>query len=242
MLTTKYKHMLLVLLLAVLPTAPASAHIFLDSQNLGESLKEIQRSLRDLQEEEADKPPILYQLGIQVEELTELLNTEVSVHGMEQQGLLQIAESRLDAMNIRVFWSPQHRQYFYDGAAFRSYLEYAPDGPHAAESLYRLLDYDFYHLDADDFDSLRSAAERKRQFLKRFPEFRAAARIGFYIGIDYRDLWRLCRDEGDTECASHNLERSREQFSWLIEEYEDSDTAELARRLLDRINDEAADT
>lgn len=242
MMKSHFTRMLLVLSLAFLANVPAAAHVFLTSENLNESLKSMQRTLRDLRQEDGQRSLAqpLFELGIEAQELAELLNSEVRMHGREQENLLQLALKRCNALGVNIFWSPEHKQYFYDGDAFRNYLEEAPEGPHAAESSYRLIEYDFYHADIDDARTLRAAADRKRKLLQQFPQFRAAARVGVFLGIDYRDLWRLCRASGQSECASDSLTLARKQFLHLMKEYPDSDTAELASRLLQRIEDEAS--
>ena len=73
----------------------------------------------------------LFALGEEANALALLMSREVAAHGQQQQGLLELALTRTSALGVDITWSSGHQRYFYDGAAFRRYLELAPESPDA---------------------------------------------------------------------------------------------------------------
>lgn len=220
----------------------ANAHIFLTLQSLDDAIAgivEAQSALDGASVGSSSEEPT-FRLGEAATELTALMNEEVRAHGRQQDALLSAAVSRAAAAGVEIAWSDDHQRYFYDGAAFERYLAISPDGRHSASSRFRLIELDFYLGDAETVAALARRAAAKEDFLARFPGYREAARVAVFLGVDYRDIWRLCRAQGDAECASAYLRRAVEQLRSVSRTYVDSDDGEIAGRLLERLKNEAA--
>lgn len=218
------------------------ADVILTAENLNVSLKHMQRLRLQLQDAgPSQKPPLLFQLGDEADSLALLFTNEVIAHGRQQEGLINLGLKRAGNLDVKIEWLADRERYLYDGAAFRRYLDLAPDGARAAESAYRLVQIAFYRADADDARSLQAAAQRKRRFLDRFPGDDHAPEVAMMLAIDYRDLWRHYRGAGAGTEAARFQALAREQFHRVAETYTGSDEAEIARRLLRRFEDEVRD-
>jgi hypothetical protein len=228
---------------ALLLSLAARADVVLTAGNLNSALKAMQRIHLRLADAAAEPShaDALFALGEEASDLALLMSREVAAHGQQQQGLLELARNRASALGVDIAWSSGHQRYFYDGAAFRRSLELAPDGRHAADSSFRILWHDFYHSAADDQAALLAAAARKQEFLRRFPDSGDAAEAGLMLGIDYRDLWRDCRDRGAGDCEGRYRELTRGQLGRVAEQHAGTDRAGIAARLLQRFEAELAD-
>lgn len=190
------------------------------------------------QGDRADDQEALYLLGDAAWQLAELMNEEVRVHGLEQQALMTEGTERAKAFGVEITWSEDHQRFFYDGDAYHRYLLRAPDGPFAADSRYRLIELDFYRAAADNIAALEDKAKNKREFLEAYPDFPAKARVNIFLGIDYRDLYRLCLAADDVDCEETYARLAIEQFRKVASGYADSDSGEIAAQLLVRTQSE----
>jgi hypothetical protein len=230
-------------LLGLLAALNVDAHEFLTRETLDDAIERI----RDIGEElsasdGAVSADDVYRLGNAAEALALLINEDVRAHGFDQQELIFGGLDRAAALGVDIDWSAQHKRFFYDGAAWRRYIELAPGGTFAADSRYHLIERNFYLAPADTIDSLRASAAVKVRFLDDYPRFREAARVALFLGIDYRDLYRLCLEQPDSNCKNDYAERATEQFAQIASRYAGSDTAEIADRFLARLEGELAAT
>ena len=230
------------LVTAVLFSQSAAADEVLTDENLNAALGRIQQTTEQLDATETGARPAnqVFALGREADALAELLSTEVAAHGGLEQPLLDLAIHHAAKLGVHIAWSPGHQRYFYDGAAFRRYLELAPDGEHAAASTFWIVQDDFYRSDAGDIESLLRSSARKQDFLERFGNFPDAPKVALWLGIDFRDLWRGCREHEDADCTERYRELARIQFQELAAAREGSDIGEIARRMLRRFEAELA--
>lgn len=145
---------------------------------------------------------------------------------------------RAAELGVVIHWSGEHRRYYYDGAAFQQYLELAPSGSHAADCWFRIIEKRFYFSGELDRDSLALAAAQKQDFLTNYPSYEKADKIGIYLSIDYRDLWRGCRNIGDDLCAVRYLDQARETLQRIASDYRDTNSGKIATRMLLRVEKE----
>lgn len=230
----------LLLISCLLHGLNAGAHLFLTQETLDDALAQIgewHSAIAARNGAAAGHEP-LYRLGLAAWELAELMNEEVRTHGLGQQSLMTEGIERAQAFGVSIAWSEAHRRFFYDGNAFRRYLELAPHGRFAADSKYRLIERDFYLGPSDNINALEEKAKNKREFLEAYPDFPAQARVGIFLGIDYRDLYRLCLGREDADCKTLYGQLAIEQFGKVASEHPDNDSGALARRLLDRTKSE----
>lgn len=229
-------------LFAVLASAGAGADVVLSAEKLNAALKQMQRMrLVEGDTTGAAAADSVFALGEEASALARLMSREVAVHGRQQQPMLDLALRRTSAMGIDIAWSADHERYFYDGDAYRRYLQLAPEGPHAAESMFRIVWYDFYHAAAGDHAALVAQVAYIKEFLRRFPDFPKTAEVGLFLAIDYRDLWRNCRESEAQDCDGRHLSLAREQFRRVTVEHTGTDEAKIASRLLRRFEMEAAE-
>lgn len=230
-----------VLLALLLPSL-----VYADTILGGEYLDDTLRQMRQLTQQLQDTSPgsaqakTTFALGLKAAALAELLSKEVSAHGEQQRPLLDSAVKRAAQLNIGIGWSSDHQRYFYDGAAFQRYLELAPEGRFAADSWFQTVQQDFYYADQRDPVSLTRAAARKQAFLDKFPQHNNIGKVGIFLGIDYRDIWRRCRELEDPVCAAHYRELTRGQLRKVAAVNAGTNTSEIAARMLRRFELELA--
>lgn len=169
-----------------------------------------------------------FEFGARVQTLVGLLNQDLGAHGMSDP-VAQEVVTRLGDAGIKVLWSDQRRTYSYDMQAFRDYQRLAPDGPHAAESRYRLISAAFYStleqdpskVAAADIPAVVGAIVDERHFLKDYPGDARAREVCFYLGIDCYRLSRNVRDPGQIRdyrrCAQEALQIVATQYRGSIE-------------------------
>lgn len=231
-------------LLVVLAALDASAHEFLTRETLDDAIErigDIQQALSG-SDGKAVLVDDIYRLGNAAEALVTLINEDVRAHGLDQENLIFGGLDRAAALGVEIDWSSQHKRFFYDGAAWRRYIELAPKGPFAADSRYNLIERNFYLAPADTIDSLQESAAIKGRFLYDYPDFREASRVALFLGIDYRDLYRLCLKQPDANCQSDYAKLATEQFGQIAGRYAGTDTAEIAERFRARLEGEVAAT
>ena len=225
--------------MTVAPSLPAAADVIMSPAGLNATLKKMELLSRQAG---SGTPPqrqeALYQIGVEGDGLAALINQEVASHGMQERELIDLALSRSRELGIIVAYNREKKQFFYDGAAFESYLKEAPRGSHAAPAHFKLLSYRFYQSTTSDAASLVESAEAKRQFLAQYPRFEENAELELYLAIDYRDLYRHYREGRDDANAEKYRALTRSTYQRIARLYPRSEQAAAARQLLRRFDEE----
>ena len=219
----------------------ALAHIPLTQAIVDDAFEEIaaaRAAVEDAADDDA-RAAAFYELGVESTKLMDLLNQELRLHGTEQLDLLHDTVITAASRDIGIIWSPAHERYFYTGAAYRQYLDLRPGGPNAANSLFHLIETGFYLGDPTDRSALLERVEMERDFLERFRDVGSAGDVAMFLAIDYRDLWRLCNETEDTECADRYAALNREHLEGTIAGKNER-ASKLARSFLARFESEIA--
>lgn len=219
--------------------AAANAHTWLTQDTVDRMLGRMQEAHSTISGSPSEvHPSALYELGKASSELVILMNEEFAAHGSEQQELLMSAVDGARALGVNILWSRAHNRFFYDGEAFREFIKVADKGEADAEARYFLIEADFYLGDPADGESLQARIDEKREFLDRYPDFRERARVTLFLGIDHRDLWRLCKQRDDSRCATENAEQAAKRFRDVRDQNSGDEIGEVGERLLGRLNAE----
>jgi hypothetical protein len=235
----KITQLVTALVLACMLQAVKASEVILSAENLNASLKEIQRVQQRLNAADADaRGDLLYRLGTVIDELAMLLTNEAIVYETQQQGLLDLAIERTRGYGVNIRWFPDKQRFIYDGAAFRQYLDSFPEGRHAAESAFKLLEIEFFQSGGTDESALHAAVRHKQDYLRRYAGHELTAEAGLLLAIDYRDLWRLYRDRGDAAQAVRYSELALSQFQLVADGHKGTRQAQLAAGLRERLTDE----
>jgi len=229
----------LVLALLIMPVTAVSDEAILTAEDLNDSLKRMQRIQLEMAYANAEKQPgLLFQLGIEADNLALRLTNEVVVNYMSQRALIDVALERTYELGINYLWFPEKRRFIYDGEVYRQYLELAPQGADAAETAYRLLEHEFFQSSGDDVESLVQSAIRKQDYLDKYADYLRAPKVGILLAVDYRDIWRSYRSSGAEAYAEVYSKKTRNQFHWIIETHPDAQEAVIAKSLLQRFEAE----
>lgn len=215
------------------------ADIILSARNLNAALKKLQR----LQQEIASAPAVqkaeaVFQLGVEGDALASLLSDEVVAHGMQEKALINLALTRTRELGVAIAYNDEKRTFFYDGAAFERYVKEAPRGPHLAEASFWMVENEFYRLGGSDPAQILAAVEHKRAFLRRHPAFALNAEVDLFLGIDFRDLYRLYDAANDTPKRDRYLTLARQQLQRVATRYAGSEQAAVAAEMLRRLDQE----
>jgi hypothetical protein len=222
-----------VALAIVLTAAAARADVIMSAAGLNAALKTMEKLKRQTTAEgEAERVEALFQLGAEADALAAIMNLEVESHGMQERELLDLALSRTKALDVAIAYNRDKKKFFYDGAAFATYLGEAPRGAHAAAAEFKLLSYRFYQSPANDIASLTEAADAKQRFLARHPTFEANPEVRLYLAVDYRDLSRRYLEARDEANAARSRRLARAECLRIQRQYPRSDQADAARQLL----------
>jgi hypothetical protein len=230
------------LLLLMSLSLAVQAHTWLTQDTVDRMLGRIQAASEQIASE-PDEPnaAALYELADAAAGLATLMNEEFAAHGAEQQELLLSAIDGAKALGVDILWSGSHKRFFYDGEAYREYVGVADMGEQDAEARFYLIETDFYLGDVTEEAALRERIAEKEVFLARYPDFRERARVTLFLGIDHRDLWRLCRDRADGDCADQQFERAAARFRAVEQGNPDEEIGEVGARLLGRLDAERAE-
>ena len=215
------------------------ADVFLTSENLNSSLKQMQRSQLQIQQQ-SEHEDALYLLGKTADDLANLLTDEVKAHGAENEKLIELALDRTEQIQIDISWVGENQGFYYDGRALYEYRELYPDGKYISDVTYRIIKREFYLAAAQGEDELLESIKTKRKFIETNPDFDMLHEIEFYLAIDYRDLWRHYRDNQSLQLAKTAADNARQQFQLIIDKYKGNDESEIASRLLERFIAESA--
>jgi hypothetical protein len=226
---------LVAILAMMLVTTAARADVIMSAPQLNATLKTMDKLTRAVSTASPhDRDEALFQLGVEADGLASIMNLEVESHGMQERELLDLALSRTKELGIAIAYNRDKKKFFYDGAAFVSYLKAVPRGAHAAAAEFKLLSYQFYQSSATDIPALTAAAEAKKQFLSRHPTFEANAEMRLYLAVDYRDLYRRHLEAKDPLADRfQRLARAEcERIERLYPRTEQADAARQIRRSL----------
>lgn len=216
-----------------------ASEVILTSEGLNETLKQMQRIRQGMENAApAVRADGLYELGVLATELANVLSEEVALYDSQQGGLVQLALDRTGELGLKISWVQEKERFLYDAAAFKEYLQLSPDGQHAGESAYQVLEAEFVQLAADDPSSLLQAAEHKQDYLKQYPDHERSPEVALILAIDYRDLWRLYRSAADEENEARYRELTRNQFLNVSKNYPDVRQAKIAAGLQTRFETE----
>lgn len=233
------KHHFFTTAAVLLLAAGAQAHTWLTQDTVNRMLDRM--TVASAQIAAGNRAPdgqALYELANAASGLATLMNEEFAAHGAEQRELLLSAIDGAEAAGAYILWSGSHNRFFYDGDAYRRFVEVSEPGELDAEARYYLIETDFYLGDARNKSALLSRIDEKVEFLDNYPEFRERARVTLFLGIDHRDLWRLCRELGDSPCEQSNAELAAEQFRAVRDQNPDDEIGEVGERLLARMDGE----
>lgn len=227
-------------LAGLLAAASARADVILTAEALNSSLKNMERlRLRSAAGAAREGAESLFELGVAADALVALMNDEVAAHGMQEKALLDLGRQRAREIGVAIAWNAAKQRFFYDGEAFASYLARAPRGARVAEASFWMVENEFYGSSPDQPEALLAAAQRKREFLRRFPKFTLAADVAVFLAIDYRDLYRHYQEQGDAARRGRFLEQAKRQFREVMERHPGSDQARIAAEMLERLLAEA---
>ena len=220
--------------LACLPLAPR-AHDVVDPERFQQALVDVARAQRQAHAPGADAEAF-YGLGEKVEAAVDLLNQQAGAHG-EGDLLSRLVAERLRAYGLQLRFSQPERRYASDLGAFCEYLRRAPSGPRAAAAWYRLLDRSFHEraggdpgdLASADVAAIARAAGEEERFLQRHPDDERAARVRFFLAVDY---YRLAMAKGEARRA-HFRRLGREALNGVRKRQPGTMEARTAETLLD---------
>ena len=221
----------------------ARGDVFLTSENLNASLKEMRRQQRQQTRdaEPEQRAQALFELGVAADALAQLLTDEVTAHGSQEKQLIDLALSRSEKIGVTIAYQRDKSRFFYDGKAFRQYLETVPEGENVAKAAFWLVETEFYRSDPGDPDGMLAAAEHKKEFLASYPEFELTPDVGVFLAIDYRDLSRHYGSAGDALSRRRFAERAKEQFAKVSGAFPDAEQGQIATEMLRRFERELAE-
>jgi hypothetical protein len=220
-------------------TATANADVILSATALNNALKKMERLKQTISASSgAARANAWFDLGIEADALTSLINDEVAAHGSQEKALIDLGISRTREIGVAIAYDSAKKKFFYDNAAFREYLAIQPNGDRAAQASFKLIEGDFFQSSATDIKAILAATERKRAFLKQFRTFEGAVEVHLMLSVDYRDLYRHYKGAGDVPNRDRYRDLTRQQLRVLMKSYPTTEQAEIARRMLERFDEE----
>ena len=222
---------------------PGEGHVILEPEAVQGMLGDIARLRRESREgpTEEGRLDALYGLGQRVHGLVELLNQDVGAHGVGDL-FARLVVRRLHESGIGVSFVEGSRQYVYDLAAFREYLERAPRGKRAADARYRLIAGAFYRtlrIDTPtmlrgDASELVAAVAQAEGFLRDFPNDARTKEVRLFRATDY---YRLARNTRDPVAARRYEELARQALREILARHGSTTEARAAEGLLEQLGD-----
>jgi hypothetical protein len=220
-------------------TATANTDVILSAAALNDALKKMERLTQTISASSgAAKANAWFDLGTQADALATLINDEVAAHGSQEKALIDLGISRTREIGVAIAYDSSKKKFFYDNAAFREYLAIQPKGDRAAQASFKLIEGDFFQSSATDIKAILAATERKRAFLKQFRTFEGAVEVHLMLSVDYRDLYRYYKGVGDVPNRDRYRDLTRQQLRMLMKSYPTTEQAEIARRMLERFDEE----
>lgn len=216
-----------------------SADVILSAANLNDALKKMERIRQSLPGAAGTGAAELrLQLAVEADALTTLINDEVAEHGSQEKALIDLGLRRTRELGVSITYDAPKKKFFYDGAGFREYLEAQPKGPHAAGAHFKLIELDFFRGTGSDTAALEAAAARKQQFVRQHASYPNTPEVHLMLAVDYRDLHRLHKSAGRTAETTRYRDLTRQQLRLLMRAFPDAEQAEIARRMLQRFDEE----
>ena len=216
----------------------ARADVILTAEGANAALKVMGRLSQQVESGSPESANSLFQLGVEAEMLTSLINDEIVAHGALNKSMIDLATTRAKEFGVAIAYNGKKRKFFYDGAAFRLYAEEHSSGEHVAAAKFAVLEKQFYLSTGSEADPLLEGVEACKRFLADYPKFELNAEVNMFVAIDYRDLFRLYREQGDARNRSKYEKLARQQFQLIVDSYPQSEQAEISRRLLSRFEQE----
>ncbi len=217
------------------------ADVFLSAGAVNDTLKKMQK-FRDAIAVPATAGTVRaeawFQIGIEADGLTSRINDEVAAHGSQEKPLIDLAVSRSGELGVAIAYEAGKKKFFYDNAAFRQYLARMPRGARAADATFKLIEGDFFQSLATDAAGLLPGAQRKRGFLRQYPKYGNAVEVHLMLSVDYRDLFRHYQTANDVVNRDRYRDLTRQQLRTLMKTFPGAEQAEIARRMLQRFDDE----
>ena len=223
--------------------ATLHADIILSAAALNDALKKMERLTQTITGSNgAARANAWFDLGVEADALATLINDEVAAHGSQEKALIDLGLSRTRELGVAIAYESSKKKFFYDNVAFREYLALQPRGAHAAQASFKLIEGDFFQSSATDVNAILAATERKREFLKQFPTFDDAVEVHLMLSVDYRDLFRHYKAAGDAASRDRYRDLTRQQLRLLMKSFPKTEQAEIARRMLQRFDEELRTT
>jgi hypothetical protein len=223
--------------------ATLHADIILSAAALNDALKKMERLTQTIAASSgAARATAWFDLGVAADALTTLINDEVAAHGSQEKVLIDLGISRTRELGVAIAYDSGKKKFFYDNAAFREYLALQPRGDRAAPARFKLIEGDFFQSNPTDSRAILDATERKRAFLKEFRSFDGAVEVHLMLSVDYRDLYRHYKGAGDAANRDQYRDLTRQQLRLLMKSFPTTEQAEIARRMLQRFDEEVRAT
>jgi hypothetical protein len=219
--------------------AAVRADIILSSTGLNNTLKTMERLKQQMETAgQAARSEALFQLGVEADALASLINDEVAAHGSQEKPLIDLAVARTGELGVAIAYNREKKKFFYDNAAFREYIKANPTGPRAADAEFKILEGEFFQSSQHDAATVKSSADRKAAFLRRYRRFTRNREVSLMLSIDYRDLFRHYDGAGDAANRKRYLGLTRRQLSATSRAYPGTDEAKIAAEILKRLDAE----
>ena len=224
---------------AMVTVTAVSADIILSATALNDALKKMQRLRQTIEASSgAERAEAMFELATAADALTTLINDEVAAHGSQEKALIDLGLARTRELGVAIAYNAAKKKFFYDNAAYREYLTLPARGPHVEEATFKLIEGDFFQSEPTDIKGVEAGTERKRAFLKQYPASAAAPEVHLMLSVDYRDLFRHYDGAGDRAKRNRFRDAARQQMRELMKRFPDSEQAEIARRMLQRFDEE----
>jgi TolA-binding protein len=215
------------------------ADIILSAAVLNDALKKMQRLRQTIDGGSGtERAEALFELGAAADALTTLINDEVAEHGSQEKALIDLGIARTKELGVAIAYNASKKKFFYDNAAFREYLAVSGRGVHAEQATFKLIEGDFFRSEPTDIVGIEAGTERKRAFLRQYPTSAGAPEVHLMLSVDYRDLFRHYDKAGDALKRTRFRDAARRQMRELMKRFPDAEQAEIARRMLQRFDDE----
>jgi hypothetical protein len=223
----------------VVATATLHADVILSAAGLNDALKKMERLTQTIAASAGTaRANAWFDLGVEADALATLFNDEVAAHGSQEKALIDLGIGRTGELGVAIAYDSSKKKFFYDNAAFREYLAIRPKGDRAAPASFKLLEGDFFQSSATDIKAILAATERKRAFLKQFRSYDGAVEVHLMLSVDYRDLYRHYKSAGDPANRDRYRDLTRQQLRVLMKSFPATEQAEIARRMLQRFEEE----
>jgi TolA-binding protein len=216
-----------------------SADIILSATVLNDALKKMQRLRQTIDGASGTtRAEALFQLATEADALTTLINDEVAEHGSQEKALIDLGISRTRELGVAIAYSASKKKFFYDNAAYREYLTLVRRGAHVEQATFKLLEGDFFQSEPSDIAGIEAGTDRKRAFLRDYPASAGAPEVHLMLTVDYRDLFRHYDAAGDSRKRARYRDAARQQMRELMKRFPKTEQAEIARRMLQRFDEE----